>query len=159
MAVAAVIGTELAEALRAQFGDAVVEADAHAVWVDKDQVRNVIRYLRESPDQSFDWLDMLTATDYIDYFEVVYHLVSLSGRRQATVKARVYGRNDPVVPSLYDVYKGADLQECEVYDLFGIRFEGHPNLRRVFMWEGFPGWPLRKDFFDFDHRELKLPGM
>ena len=151
-------GTELAEALGPHFGAAVVEANECAVWVDKERVRDVVRWLKDAPEWSFDWLEMVTASDYIDYFEVVYALTSLSGRRKATVKARIYDRQAPVLPSLYEVFKGADFQEDEVYDLFGIRFEGHPNLRRVFMWDDFPGWPLRKDFLDFDHRQITLPG-
>ncbi|MBI4498751.1 MAG: NADH-quinone oxidoreductase subunit C [Chloroflexi bacterium] len=158
MAVTAVSGTELAEALRPHFGAAIVEADTGAVWVDKDQIQDVIRYLKEAPEWTFDFLEMVTAADYIDYFELVYTLLSLSGRRRATVKARVYSRTDPVAPSLYEVFKGADFQESEVYDLFGIRFEGHPTLRRIFLWDDFPGWPLRKDFLDFDHRQIPLPG-
>lgn len=157
MPLTVVSGTDLAEALRSRFGDAIVEADANALWVEQDQVREVIRYLKDAPEWACDFLEMLTAADYIDYFELVYLLVSLSGRRKVTVKARVYTRTDPVVPSLYEVYKGADFQESEVYDLFGIRFEGHPNLRRIFMWDDFPGWPLRKDFLDFDHRAITLP--
>jgi len=63
------------------------------------------------------------------------------------LKARLYDREDPLLPSLTPIWRGADLQEREVYDLMGIKFSGHPNLKRVLLWQGFQGYPLRKDFF------------
>src|SRR5207253_4670333 len=85
-----------------------------------------------------------------DYFDIVYEVSSLAKNQMARVKARA-DHNDPVVPSLIGVWQGADLQEREAYDLMGVSFSGHPRMRRVFLWEGFPGHPLRKDF-------LALPG-
>ena len=84
--------------------------------------------------------------DYVEYFEMVYHLLSLRRNSSLVVKSRVAGREDPAVSSVYSIWKGADLQEREVWDLMGIRFDGHPNMKRVMLWEGFPGHPLRKDF-------------
>jgi len=62
------------------------------------------------------------------------------------IKTRLSGREEPAISSVTDIWQGADLQEREVWDLMGIRFEGHPNMKRVLLWEGFPGHPLRRDF-------------
>ena len=67
-------------------------------------------------------------------------------KHTAIIKARVYGREAPSLPSVYHVWRGADLQEREVWDLMGVRFEGHPNMKRILLWEGFEGHPLRKDY-------------
>ena len=61
------------------------------------------------------------------------------------MKVRLQERDNPALPSVVSLWRGADLQEREIYDLFGVKFEGHPNLKRIFLWEGFPGYPLRKD--------------
>jgi NADH:ubiquinone oxidoreductase subunit C len=71
---------------------------------------------------------------------------SLEFNRSITLKARCYTRDNPSVPSLTGLYQGADIQEREIYDLMGIAFQGHPNLKRILLWEGFDGHPLRKDF-------------
>jgi NADH-quinone oxidoreductase subunit C len=115
------------------------------LWVHPERLLEVCRLLKESPDLAFDYLVAITGVDYIEYFEVVYHLVSLRHNHSLVVKARVYGREEPTVPSVVSLWQGADFQEREVYDLMGIRFQGHPNLKRILTWEGFPGHPLRKD--------------
>ena len=84
--------------------------------------------------------------DYVDHFELVYHLLSMRRNQSAIIKTRRFGRAEPVMASLVDVWKGAELQEREVWDLMGIRFEGHPNMKRILLWEEFPGHPLRKDY-------------
>jgi len=71
---------------------------------------------------------------------------SLESNRSVTLKVRIFTRDNPTVPSISGLYQGADWQEREVYDLMGIIFKGHPNLKRVFLWEGYDGHPLRKDF-------------
>jgi NADH-quinone oxidoreductase subunit C len=93
----------------------------------------------------FEYLDMITAADYPQGFELIYRLVSLKNNRFITIKTRV-SKEDPAVPSLTSLWKGADFQEREIYDLFGIVFTGHPCLRRIMLWEGFEGHPLRKDY-------------
>jgi NADH:ubiquinone oxidoreductase subunit C len=91
-------------------------------------------------------LTAISAVDYVEYFELVYHLLSMRRNHKLVVKSRVFGREDLSAPSVIDVWQGADLQEREIWDLMGIRFEGHPNMKRILLWEGFPGHPLRKDF-------------
>jgi NADH-quinone oxidoreductase subunit D/NADH-quinone oxidoreductase subunit C/D len=98
-------------------------------------------------DMGYDYLSSVTAVDYIDEgkMEVVYHAYRITGGPALVFKARTE-REDPVLPSLVSVYPGADFQEREAWDLYGIRFSGHPNLRRILMWEGFHGHPMRKDY-------------
>ena len=95
----------------------------------------------------FDYLSSLTGVDYLpdDQMEVVYHFYRSTGGSGLVIKAQA-PRDNAVVPSLVSVYPGADFQEREAWDLLGIRFEGHPDLRRILMWEGFEGHPLRKDW-------------
>ncbi len=125
---------------------AVVRHEANDVWVDPGSVLDVSRFLRDDPDLDFGYLSTISAVDYVEYFELVYHLVSLRRNHSVVIKSRVFGREEPSVPSVVDVWRGADLQEREIWDLMGIRFDGHPNMKRVLLWEGFPGHPLRKDY-------------
>ena len=118
-----------------------------AAYVDAGQWLSVAQGLREREEFRFDALTLLTTVDYIDHFEVVYHLRSLSHNRTGMIKLRCgEGRGDASVPSVISVWRGADLQEREAYDLMGVRFEGHPNMKRLMLWEGFEGHPLRKDY-------------
>ena len=148
-------GVELEEVVQRSFPAAVVEVQPDAVVVVREALADLCSYLRESPELDFTFLVSLTAVDYIDYFEVVYHLSSFNRNHSAVLKTRAHGRKDPWVPSVVPVWKGADFQEREAWDLLGVRFEGHPNLKRIMMWEGFPGHPLRKDFMEFDHRTIQ----
>ena len=134
---------------RAAPGAASVE-DGRLI-LDGAQLIDAVRALRDDPDADLIFLSSLTAVDHEEHFEVVYHLQSLDQNHLLTARARIDDREDPAVPSLTALYHGAHLQECEVFDLFGIRFDGHPDLRRLFLWDGFPGYPLRKDF-------LQMPG-
>jgi NADH:ubiquinone oxidoreductase subunit C len=91
----------------------------------------------------FDYFNFVTAVDYYQYFELVYRISSLQYNHVMVVKVRTPGREDQVVPSVTGIWQGADFQEREIFDLFGIGFEGHPDLRRIFLWEGYKGFPLR----------------
>jgi NADH-quinone oxidoreductase subunit C len=124
----------------------VIRHEANDVWVDPSSILEVSRFLRDDPDLDFAFLSAISAVDYVEYFELVYHLVSMRRNHGVVVKSRVFGREEPSVPSVIDVWRGADLQEREIWDLMGIRFDGHPNMKRVLLWEGFPGHPLRKDY-------------
>ncbi|MDP2935114.1 MAG: NADH-quinone oxidoreductase subunit C [Dehalococcoidia bacterium] len=137
----------LAETISQQFPQAVVQAADTCVYLQPDDLRKVASFLKETPGLEFSYLVSVTGVDYVDYFELVYHLVSISHNHSAVIKVKVCGREDPIVPSVVPVWKGADLQEREVYDLMGIHFEGHPNLKRILLWDEFPGHPLRKDFW------------
>lgn len=137
---------ELAERIAGQFPGSVIDITDADVFIDRERVLDVCRFLRDDPDLWFNYLVAVTSVDYIDYFEVVYRLVSIKHNHAAVLKTRAYEREEPTVPSVVEVWKGAELQEREVYDLMGVRFEGHPNMKRIMLWEGFEGHPLRKDF-------------
>lgn len=139
-------GTEVADRLRAVFPDAVVRADGVGCEVTPESLLAVSTYLRDDRSFAVEQATNVTSVDWEDDFEVVYHLQSITRNEILTLKCRPRDREDPIVPSVSPVWKGAWLQEMEVYDMMGIRFEGHPNLRRLFLWEGYSGWPLRKDF-------------
>jgi NADH:ubiquinone oxidoreductase subunit D/NADH:ubiquinone oxidoreductase subunit C len=149
----------LAARLKEQFDGAVVADLPEGIVVAADHLVEIATFLRETPDLSYDHLANLTSVDYPDYFEVVYYLSSTRhGGDPAILKVRA-DKADPAVPSLTPTWPGADLQEREVWDLMGIRFEGHPNHRRLLMWEGFEGHPLRKDwhepYYEQDNKPLK----
>lgn len=136
----------VAAALRQALPGAVIGEHAEWVEVASDRIQDVLRWLHDSPEYDAAQLSNLTSVDRHTYFEVVYHLQSLDLNHMIAVKAIVEDHENPVLPSAYPVYKGALLQEREVFDLMGIRFDGHPDLRRLFLWEGYPAHPLRKDF-------------
>ena len=146
MVVRALSGRELSEAIGQAFPDVVENADDSAVWVHPDRVGSVATFLRDDPELDFQFLNSISAVDFVEYFEVVYHLTSISRQSSALFKARLYGRDDLFLPSVYSVWRGADFQEREIWDLMGIYFDGHPNMKRIMLWEGFDGHPLRKDF-------------
>ncbi len=141
-------------ALHATFGPAILR-DAMScgdsiVWVDATRAHEILAWLRDSPGQRFDYLTDVTAVDYRDPerpLEVVYQLRSLSRGAQLRVKIPLDKTKPLQVDSVWDLWKGADWLEREVYDMFGVSFKGHPDLRRILMWETYAeGYPLRKDF-------------
>jgi len=144
----ALSGIEIAAKLEKKFSGSVVESDENSVVVKSQSLLETAGFLKAEPQLQFDYLTAVTAVDYNSYFEVIYCLASTVHNHNAVLKVRVDGRDNPVLPSLVSLWRGADLQEREIYDLMGISFEGHPNLKRIFLWEGFPGNPLRKDFSD-----------
>jgi NADH-quinone oxidoreductase subunit C len=139
-------GRELAQQIAEHVPEAIVEADEAAVIVQSQSLFEVMRFVKETAGLDFDYLVSITAVDYWDYLEVVYHLVSIALNHSLVLKTRCYDRDNPEVPSVVELWQGADFQEREVYDLLGIRFDGHPSLRRIFLWEGFQGYPLRRDY-------------
>ena len=150
-------GDTVAAALAGPLPNAVTLAAEEWIEVAPASVLDVLRRLHDDGELDAKQLSNLCAVDRHDRFEVVYHLQSLDRNHQIVVKAIIEDHEDPAVPSSYPVYKGALLQEREVYDLMGIRFEGHPDLRRMFLWEGYPGFPLRKDFLQIPEHHPGLP--
>ncbi|MBE0479532.1 MAG: NADH-quinone oxidoreductase subunit C [Dehalococcoidia bacterium] len=139
-------GTEIAERIKANFPEAVIQGNKTEILLNRDSIADVARFLNRTPGLDFNYLVNLTGVDYFDYLEVVYHLQSLTHNHSVVIKTRCYDRDNPSVPSVIDIWRGADFQEREVYDLLGIRFDGHPNMKRIFLWEGFRGHPLRRDY-------------
>lgn len=140
-------GEALAAAIEGFAPGATVSHDEDAVWVIPERWLETARGLHDRDELAFSYLNLITGVDYIERFEVVYHLTSMTHVRSAVIKlACGHGRTEPVAPSVVAIWRGADLMEREVWDLMGIRFEGHPNLKRIMLWEGFEGHPLRKDY-------------
>lgn len=142
----------LLEKLKQRFGTGVVAADsAHGhetITLAREQALDVMRALRDETDFGFDFLADLTAVDWLERaprFEVVYHLRALGRGGRLRVKVAAEG-SDPWVHSVTGLWKAADWLERECYDMFGIRFEGHPDLRRILLYDSFQGHPLRKDY-------------
>ena len=146
MVVQALAGPDLAQRLTAVFPHAVRENDGEAVWVTPESLPEITTFLRDDPVLDFKFLNAISAVDFIEYFDVVYHLTSLQHQHTAILKTRLYGRDSLSLPSVFHLWRGADFQEREIWDLMGIYFEGHPNMKRIMLWEGFEGHPLRKDF-------------
>ena len=140
----AVTAREIIGQLKEKFAGAIEEAGTNAVLVKSESLSAAASYLKDT--LKYDYLNYVTAVDYISYFEVVYQLTSTEQNRSVILKARCYTRENPSLPSITPIWQGADFQEREIYDLFGIKFEGHPDLKRIFLWEGFDGYPLRKDW-------------
>ncbi|MBI2015358.1 MAG: NADH-quinone oxidoreductase subunit C [Candidatus Rokubacteria bacterium] len=150
-------GAAILERLSGRFGAAVVETHAHrgdhTAVVARDALRAVLAWCRDEPALAFDMLMDLTAVDDLKFpgredgprFEVVYHLYSVAHNHRLRVKVRV-DEDDAVVPTATGLWPIADWFEREVWDMFGVRFAGHPDLRRLLMYEEFVGHPLRKDY-------------
>ena len=120
------------------------------VYIGSTRVVEVMQWLRDDPSQRYDYLSDITAVESRDFeqpIEVVWHLRSLPFRRFLRVKTQLDKAAPLEVPSVWGIWKAADWMERECYDMFGIRFSGHPDLRRILMWEQYKeGFPLRKDF-------------
>jgi len=116
--------------------------------VEKENFFTIVKQLKEEPATNFDFLFCQTAVDYTTHFEVVYHLTSTQYRHDLVVKVLLEDRENPVTESVYPLWKAAELFENEIFDLFGIRFLNHPNLRRIMLGADWPGYPLRKDYSD-----------
>ena len=123
-----------------------MKAEEGFIIIRSNSLLDICRYLKNTPELGFDYLTCLSGVDYLDYLEVVYHLVSLVNNHSIVLKVRCYDREKAQVPSVSGIWRGAELQEREAYDLLGIEFVGHPFLKRLFLWEGFQGHPLRRDY-------------
>ena len=145
---------ETVSLLRALFGPSVlrsaISCGDEIVCVDRARAHEILTWLRDDPSQQYNYLTDITAVDYRDperALEVVYQLRSLARGAQLRVKIPLDKTQPLVVDSVWDLWKGADWLEREVYDMFGVTFRGHPDLRRILMWETYAeGHPLRKDF-------------
>lgn len=146
--------------LQATYPEAVSVDDREGyggVIVDSAQLLDIARVIRD--ELGFDYLSSATAVDYLgagDHMEMVYHAYRSSGGGALVFKAQTE-RDHAEIPSLVSVWRGADFQEREAWDLYGIRFPGHPNLKRILMWEGFHGHPMRKDWREAYYEEELKP--
>jgi NADH-quinone oxidoreductase subunit C len=150
-------GVDILADLQQRFGPAIVETHDqhgdHTVVVSREALVAVLRYGHDTAALAFDMLTDLTAVDYLKFpgredgprFEVVYHLYSLRHNHRLRVKVRLE-EDDAVVPTAVPLWPIANWLEREVWDMFGVRFDGHPDLRRLLLYEEFVGHPLRKDY-------------
>ena len=117
----------------------------------------VCRFLRDTERFRMDYLANLTAVDYPSEqrMDIVYHLYSMEHKHGPIALKVKVPRQQPVVASVTPIWRGAEFQEREVYDLYGVTFEGHPDLRRILMWDGFEGHPMRKDYVPEDQNVLE----
>ncbi len=129
------------------------------------KILDVCRYLKSEPTLGFDLPLQMTAVDFIKdgVFELVYYLYSSKNKTAIVLKSQIQ-RASPEIDSVTSVWAGMDWQEREVYDLMGITFRQHPNLKRIMMWDGFPGHPLRKDYVHVTDKydsglEIGTPGL
>jgi NADH-quinone oxidoreductase subunit C len=142
----ALAATEIAAKLEAALPGCVVESNGNTVVVKDVQLFRAASYLKTTAGLDFNYLNYLTATDYQTHFELIYDLISIEHNHHIILKTRLTDREKATVASVVSLWRGADFQEREIYDLFGINFPEHPNLKRIFLWDGFQGYPLRKDF-------------
>lgn len=153
---------EIVAALRSRFPDLAIEpkplmmrgdqpGDQVCVRIEPENLLDVMRFLHDDERMKFEQLNDLAGIDYLDLpdaagrYAVVYTLLSLTHNHRFWVKCFV-NDPEPKVPSVVPLWRGADWMEREVYDMFGVVFEGHPDLRRILTWEGFKAHPLRKDY-------------
>jgi len=144
---------DIAEKIKEQFPDQVIDTaefrDQVAVIVKRDKIVEICRYLHDDPHLSLDHLQDVTAVDYLNKkdvrFEVVYNLYSIKYHHKIRIRAQV-PENDPEIDSVVPIWAGANWHERECFDMFGIVFTGHPDLRRILLPEDWEGHPLRKDY-------------
>lgn len=140
---------ELLDSVMEDLGDKILEASCFKerrpqIIINPSDILFVARYLRDSA--MFDHLSCISAVDHEDRFEMVYHFFSWQSKNLITVKAGLEKLDEPEIDSLCELWEAANWHEREAYDLMGIRFSGHPDLKRILMYDGFQGYPLRKEF-------------
>ncbi len=149
------LAAKTVEVVRERFGEVVLEVVEHrgetTILLPPEKLPAVARYLRDHPTLRYDSMADLTAVDWLERvprYDVVYHLLSVQTRAVIRLKTRVGqpGEELPAVPSVTGIWPSANWFEREVYDLFGINFTGHPDLRRILMPEDWTSHPLRKDY-------------
>jgi NADH/F420H2 dehydrogenase subunit C len=149
---------ELKTILEQQLPGVSLGVDGSVLVVASKDLTSVCGYLKDSDRFHFDYLANLTAVDYPpDRLDVVYHLYSMEKRHGPLALRVQLPRLRPLLASVTPLWRGAEFQEREVYDLFGVTFDGHPDLRRILMWEGFQGHPMRKDYVPENQNALSEP--
>lgn len=151
-------GDSVAALLKEGVPGSVVSSSSGGIVVQNDKLLETFSWLKTSPELAYDYFNEVTAVDWPDRFEVVYHLSSIArGGPTLALKVNLNDKANPTLPSAAPVFYGAIQQEREVYDLMGIRFYGHPNLRRIFLWDGFEGHPLQKAYKEPYYEQEKKP--
>ncbi|OGW84604.1 MAG: hypothetical protein A3C35_05265 [Omnitrophica bacterium RIFCSPHIGHO2_02_FULL_46_11] len=137
---------EIKQDIESKFLGTTLTVDGASLVIAKEHWFSIAKYLKTDPSYRLDFLSSVTGVDYKEYLEVVYHLYSIEKKEgPLAIKVRTDVQTSSV-PSVTPIWRSAEFQEREAYDLVGIKFEGHPDLRRILMWEGFQFHPLRKDY-------------
>lgn len=153
---------ELKSVLEQQLPGIAVTVEGAVLYVEPKSLVPVCRYLKDSERFRLDYLANLTAIDYpsdpasggAGQLHVVYHLYSMEKKHGPLALKVKLPRAEPKVTSVTPIWRGAEFQEREAYDLYGVMFEGHPDLRRILLWDGFQGHPMRKDYVVEDQNVL-----
>jgi NADH/F420H2 dehydrogenase subunit C len=125
------------------------------ITVKKEELHKLCADLKSDTDLAFDYLFCMTGIDYGKELGVIYHLESIKYRHQIVVKVKNKDRENPMLDSVTDIWKTAEFNEMEIFDFFGIKFNNHPNLKRLFLTPDWNGFPLRKDYVDTDNMVVK----
>lgn len=143
--------SNLVKVIKEKYGvsilDSFVFRDEATHIIKKDSLIEICRFLKNNSELQFNFLTDIVAVDYFPIkprFEIIYHLYSIPQKHRLRLKVKA--EDGETIPSVTSIWKTADWAEREAYDMFGIRFEGHPNLKRIYMPEGWDGFPLRKDY-------------
>ena len=137
---------EIKQDIESKFQGTQIAIEGNSLTISKERWFQIAKVLKEDPQYGFDYLSSVTGIDYKEYLEAVYHLYSIEKKEgPLTVKVRTDVEKS-LMPSVTPIWRSAEFQEREAYDLFGIHFEGHPDLRRILMWEGFEHYPMRKNY-------------
>ncbi len=182
--------SEIKSRLEKQFSGIQIQIINEGLVIKPEDLLRVAKFLKESDEFKMNYLSSVTAVDYLEFLESVYHLYSVDKRtgpvapqglsrslernimegiapqglsrslernimEGIVLKVRV-PRDKAIIPSLVPLFRGAEFQEREAYDMMGIVYEGHPDPRRIFMWEGFEGYPMRKDYIPEDADVLEM---
>lgn len=155
---------ELIERINQNFNSSIIEIGKnfsdYFLYVKKEKIRDLIKFLKEN---GFEFLMDLFGVDYLNFpnrkfndrFEVIYNLYSFTKNKRIIIKVLI-DEKEPEVDSISDIFDAANWYEREVYDMYGIKFKGHPNLKRILMYEEFEGHPLRKDY-PFNKKQPRIP--
>lgn len=148
----------LKDALEKQFPGIKLRVLRDSILLENPQdLIRIAQYVKESPAFRLDYLSSVTASDFLEYLETIYHFYSMEKKSGPWILRVRVPRKNAHVPSLTSLYQSAELQEREAYDLLGIVYDGHPDLRRLFLWEGFEGHPLLKDYEQENTDTLETP--
>ena len=147
---------EIKKELEARLPDVKLRLIRDSLLIENpEDLSRVALFLKESPKFLLDYLSSVTGADYLTFLESVYHLYSMAKKNgPVTLRVRVASHHAKI-PSLVSVYRSAELQEREAYDLYGVKFDGHPDLRRILMWDEFTDYPMRKDYVAPDDCEYE----
>ena len=134
--------------IETSFAETEVETQYLTTDVSAKNTYTLISELKNNPDTSFDYLFCQTGVDFPEHMEILFHLRSIAHQHEMVVRAKIDDRENPIIDSVYDLYKTAEYHEREIFDLFGVKFNNHPDLRRLFLDDEWEGYPLRKDYVD-----------